>query len=40
MVILLTFDFGVCYRGMITDSGLTVPVGQISQPGAASVVKY
>ena len=29
---IVNFDFGVRYRGMITDSGLTVPVGQISQP--------
>lgn len=27
---IVNFDFGVRYRGMITDAGLTVPVGQIS----------
>ena len=28
---IVNFDFGVSYRGMITDAGLTVPVGQINQ---------
>ena len=27
---LVNFDFGVCYLGMITDSGRTIPVGDIS----------
>ena len=30
---IVNFDFGVRYRGMITDAGLTVPVGQI-EPSA------
>lgn len=27
---IVNYDFGVRYRGMITDSGITVPVGKIS----------
>ena len=27
---IVNFDFGVSYKGMITDSGLTIPVGEIT----------
>ena len=27
---IVNFDFGVEYKGMITDAGLTIPVGQVS----------
>lgn len=37
---LVSLDFGVNYRGMITDSALTVIAGQASNPRAVDLVKY
>ncbi|MGH7234292.1 MAG: M24 family metallopeptidase, partial [Candidatus Saccharimonadales bacterium] len=37
---LVSLDFGVNYRGMITDSALTVIAGQSSNQKAIDLVKY